>query len=168
MVSNSAPVDSCSREQIERVATVSSGLVEAAGLDVLPAMDDAVVLATGALVRIPYEADASTFFAYAVAELTGVVAAAHARPLHPQARFHLTSEQTRSSVHGLDRLLIVPVGPGFSEEEVGHSALGIVKTAEYTGWRWVNDRGQAAWYGGWLDNRYGSGHEAYRPAFSLA
>lgn len=154
--------------QIDRLTEVAAGVIGAAGLDVLRVEGEPVVVATGVLVRLPYEADTSTFFAYAAAELTGVHTAAHIRPLHPQARLHLTSEQTHSSLHSLERLLILPVGPGFTDEEIGHSVLGIVKSAEYTGWRWVNDRVQAAWYCDWLENRYGSFHEAYRPAFALA
>jgi hypothetical protein len=167
IVSTNGPMHVDSDRQIERVQAVAAGVIAAAGLDVLPVVEVPSVLPTGVALRLSHEADAPTFFSYATAELTGLVAEAHVRPLHPLARLRLTPEQLRSSVHNLERIFVIHVGPDFTDEEVGHSVLGVVKTAEYTGWRWCTDRPQATWYSHWLNDRYGIDHEAYRPAFAL-
>jgi glutathione synthase/RimK-type ligase-like ATP-grasp enzyme len=44
----------------------------------------------------------------------------------------------------LARWLLVPVGPDYTDEEIKHAVLGVVKAAEYTGMRWAADPGRAA------------------------
>lgn len=151
--------------QRDRVAAVSAGLRHAAALPIISAAGDAGPVPTGVVVRLPDAADPLTFAAYAQAELTGTEWFALRRPLHPQARHRLTPEQVDASLGHLSRLLVVPVSPFATDEEIGHAVLGIVKAAEYTGWRWHDDPEHAASYANWISERYGSDHEAYRPAF---
>lgn len=160
-------------EQQRRYRQVATGLVHAAGLPLMTndpdggtaTVDGAVP--TGVVVQLPAEADPITFIAYARAELTCIDWLPLRRPLHPQARQHLDADQLAESAHHLARLLIIPIGPTMTEEEIGHAVLGITKTAEYTGWRWLADHEQVRWYRTWLVERYGPDHEAYRPAFTL-
>ena len=63
--------------------------------------------------------------------------------------------------------IVVPAGPAFDDDEIGHGALAVVKAAEHTGWRWYTDPDRARWYRDWLDALYGPGHDAYRPAFPV-
>lgn len=164
-------------DQRRNYGEVVEGIVHAAGLDVIdpwrpstrPPDSDARVspVPTGVVVQLPAGADPVTFAAFARAEFTGIEWLPLRRPLHPQARHHLAANAVRASIDHLARLLIVPVGPTMTDEEIGHAVLGIVKTAEYTGWRWFTDRDRARWYVEWLDDRYGRDHEAYRPAFPL-
>lgn len=154
--------------QRDRVAAVETGLRQAAALPIVSASGDATdagPIPTGVVVRLPAAADPLTFAAYAQAELTNVDWFAMRRPLHPQARHRLTPEQLGSSLDHLARLVIVPVSPFATDEEIGHAVLGIVKTAEYTGWRWHDDPEHAGQYARWISERYGVDHEAYRPAF---
>ena len=86
--------------------------------------------------------------------------------LHPDARCQHPIEALATGER-LARWLLAPVGPAMSEEEVRHAVLGIVKAADYLGVRWYSDPQRAAWYATLLDERYGPGHDAYRPAFAL-
>lgn len=159
--------------QWERWGVVHDGLRLAAGLPLLgpPAGASSPQLSglvpSGVVVRLPDGADPITFVAYAQAELTPVWWAATGRPLHPQARQQLNADQLRSSVASLAQLIVVPVAPTECDEELAQSVLGIVKAAEYTGWRWCEDRARARWYAEFLDDLYGPDHDAYRPAFDI-
>lgn len=154
--------------QRSRRQQVAVGLTHAAGLPLIEARPVDGPVPSGVVVRLPAEADPITFVAYARAELTGIDWLPLRRPLHPQARQHLDTDQLARSADHLARLVIVPVGPTMADDEIGHAVLGITKTAEYTGWRWLTDPEQACWYAEWLVDRYGPDHEAYRPAFALA
>jgi hypothetical protein len=147
------------------LAAVWEGLQAAAGLPLL-SLPDWGPLAQGVLVRVPDECDEATFYSYVRAENTPVLWLPELRPLHPDARCQ-HSAQTLATGERLARWLLVPVGPVMSEEEVRHAVLGIVKAADYLGVRWYSDPRRAAWYATMLDERYGPGHDAYRPAFAL-
>jgi hypothetical protein len=141
------------------------GITDAAGLELLPAD------ATGALphqiaVRIPAESDPATFYAYVKAEQTPVRWLPEVRPLHYAA----VREPGRSAATAAEiaRWLLVPVGPDYTDEEIKHAVLGIVKAAEYLGVRWRCDPAHAAEYAAMLDALYGPGHDAYRPVFPTA
>ena len=55
--------------------------------------------------------------------------------------------------------------PRFSVDDIDHAVLGVVKAAEYLGWRWWQDPDLVEPYVTFLDDKYGRGHDAYRPAF---
>lgn len=146
------------RQQIV-LATVAAGVREAAGLVVATPAD---VLAVGVLVQIPEEAPASAFYAYARAENTPVQWMPLVRPLHYAA---LRSGCGIATQRNLERWLALPAAPGYDEEQIRHTVLGIVKTAEYLGVRWRIDPAHAAAYAALMDEMYGFGHDAYRPNF---
>lgn len=148
--------------QQDRLAETWHGLAEAAGLALL-ALDGASALAQHVAVRIPDEADISTFYAYVAAENTPVRWLPLLRPLHPAA---IGALGAATAAH-LARWLLVPVGPDYTDAEVGHAVLGIVKASEYLGVRWRTDPIRAAAYARLLDDRYGPGHDAYRPVFQV-
>lgn len=145
---------------------VREGLAAAAGLPVWPHAAGAPE-PLAVVVQLPAEVDALTFVAYARGENVSVGWWPELRPIHPLARTQLTVDQLHQTRQALSRLVLVPIGPQLSEEEQDHAVLGIVKAAEYTGWRWVTDPARAAWYCHWLADSYGPEHDAYRPAFSL-
>jgi len=158
--------------QRQRWQDVWFGLMHAAGLPLLgeeraptASPPAPAAIPSGVVVRLPAGCDPTTFVAYAQAERTGVEWLPSRRPLHPQARLTLDSDQLRRSIDHLARLVVVPVGPTMTDEEIGHAVLGIVKAAEYTGWRWHLDPQHARQYAASLLDRYGPDHEAYRPAF---
>lgn len=151
------------RRQMEAAQTVWEGLFRAAGLPMRPLItSDALPLGIG--VRIPDVADPSTFLAYVRGENTPVRWMPEVRPLHyaaVRAGHHLASAEA------LARWLLVPVGPDYSDEEVKHSVLGIVKASDYLGVRWQNDPQRAAAYADTMVEQYGPVHDAYRPAFRI-
>jgi hypothetical protein len=61
--------------------------------------------------------------------------------------------------------MLLPVGPAFGQEEIGHLVLGLVKAAEHLGVRWRTDPERATWYARWLNEAYGPNHDGYRPVF---
>jgi hypothetical protein len=63
---------------------------------------------------------------------------------------------------------LVPVGPAYTAEEVSHAILGIAKTADYLGVRWVTDPARAHWYANLMVEWYGRDHDGYRPHFAVA
>jgi hypothetical protein len=67
----------------------------------------------------------------------------------------------------LARWLLVPVGPDYTDAEIGHAVLGVVKASEYLGVRWRTDPARAAAYAALLTERYGPDHDAYRPVFEV-
>jgi hypothetical protein len=150
------------RQQRAVLAETRRGLVEAAGLELLPASEEGA-LAQHIAVRIPDESDPATFYAYVKAERTPVRWLAMDRPLHYAA----VREPGRSAATAaeLARWLLVPVGPEFTDDEIKHAVLGVVKAAEYLGVRWRTDPAHAADYAAMLDELYGPEHDAYRPVF---
>jgi hypothetical protein len=86
------------------------------------------------------------------------------RPLHYAA---LRTPDT-TSAQQLARWLFVPVGPAYTTEEVSHAILGIAKTADYLGVRWVTDPARAHWYADLMVTWYGQDHDGYRPHFAVA
>jgi hypothetical protein len=152
--------------QRERCQEVAAGITRAAGLAVVAMPPGDGVVPGAVVVVLPAACDASTFIAYGAAEQTGMVQVAARRPMHPVARRDLDADAWRRCVDRLDRLIAGPVGPAFTEEEIGHAVLGIVKAAEYSGWRWWLDPVHAVAYATEMTRRYGADHEAYRPAFA--
>lgn len=154
--------DGLAARQRAALAETRRGLADAAGLELLG--DAALALPHHLAVRIPDEADAAIFQAYVKAEQTPVRWLPEVRPLHYAAvregqRGHPTARE-------LARWMLVPVGPGYSDEEIKHAVLGVVKAAEYLGVRWRTDPARAAAYAADLDELYGPGHDAYRPVFA--
>jgi hypothetical protein len=74
-------------------------------------------------------------------------------------------EDTRMADHG--RIGYIPVGPDFTEEEIAHAVLGVVKTAEYVGVRFWTSPERAASYAQRMIDKYGPDHDAYRPVFPV-
>ena len=137
-----APLGDAGRRQAAVCAELDRAVREAAGLTTLTGVPAGLV-PLGAVVLLPDGCDDESFLAVAAGE--GV-------PLWWR------SDPTR---------LVIPAGPGFGDEEIGHGALAVVKAAEHTGWRWFCDPERARWYRDWLDELYGPGHDAYRPAFPV-
>ncbi|MEO1057563.1 MAG: hypothetical protein AAFY28_11675 [Actinomycetota bacterium] len=144
---------------------IAEGVRAAAGFDTLPGqrVDDAPV--TGVVVRLPELADPTTFYAYAQGECTDVEWVALRQPLHPHARQDLTTADLERSSRHLAHLFHLPIGDRFSVDEIDHAVLGVVKAAEYLGWRWWQDPDLVEQYSSFLDDKYGPDHDAYRPAF---
>jgi hypothetical protein len=138
------------------------GLHEAAGLPLIPLTSDGV-LAHHVAVRIPDECDVATFYAYVRAERTPARWLPEVRPIH-YAALRMPGRCAVTASH-LARWLLIPVGPDYTDEEIKHAVLGVVKAAEYTGMRWAVDHGRAAEYAAMLDELYGPDHDAYRPLF---
>jgi hypothetical protein len=147
--------------QRQRLAEVQRGLAEAAGLPLLP-VNSSGGLPHGVAVQIPDECDVATFLAYVRGEHTPVAWLPELQPLHRAA-----VASHRTTAERLARWLLVPVGPDDTAEEIRHAVLGIVKAAEYLGVRWRTDPARAAWYAELMNEMYGPGHDAYRPAFVL-
>ena len=150
--------------QRQRLAEVRRGLAEAAGLPLLP-VSSSGGLPHGVAVQVPDECDVSTFLAYVRGEHTPVIWLPELQPLHRAAAARPQADRT--SAERLARWLLVPVGPDDSAAEIRHAVLGIVKAAEYLGVRWRTDPARAAWYAELMNEMYGSGHDAYRPAFAM-
>ena len=89
------------------------------------------------------------------------------QPLHYAALGSDGAPDHRETAANLARWLCVPVGPGYTFEEIKHGVLGIVKSAEYLGVRWRVNPAYAAEYAALMDRTYGTGHDAYRPLFAL-
>ncbi len=153
------------REQQAVLSETSRGLLDAAGLELLAASENGA-LAHHVAVRIPDESDPATFYAYVKAEQTPVRWLTTERPLHYAA----VREPGRCATAAteLARWILVPVGPAYTDEEINHAVLGIVKAAEYLGVRWRTDLARAVDYAAMMDELYGPGHDAYRPVFPIA
>jgi hypothetical protein len=143
--------------------SVAHALEQAAGLPML-AHAESAGLPHGIALRVPNEVDAATFYAYVLAEQTPIVWLSALQPVHHLA---LRDPAGAAAARELARWLLVPVGPGYSEEEISHAVLGVVKTADYLGARWRTNPARAAAYAAEMDRMYGPGHEAYRPAFPI-
>ena len=146
-------------------ADIAAGVRAAAGFDTLPGQWADNTPATGVVVRLPDPADPTTFYAYARGEGTGIEWVALRQPLHPQARHDLTTVEIERSSRHLTHLFHLPIGDRFSVDDIDHAVLGVVKAAEYLGWRWWQDPDLVEPYVTFLDDKYGRGHDAYRPAF---
>jgi hypothetical protein len=145
------------------LSAVRRGLQEAAGLPLLAPTPAA--LAHAVALRVPEPCDAGTFYAYVLAEQTPVRWLPTLRPLHYAALRAERESATAPSAAHLARVLLVPVGPEHSAEEIVHAVLGIAKAADYLGLRWHTDPARAAWYGALMVEWYGADHDAYRPLF---
>lgn len=138
------------------------GLQDAAGLPLFP-LAKQPALPHGIAVRIPDEIDVATFYAYVKAENTPVQWLPEVRPL-----YYAAVASCQSTAAHLARWLLVPIGPTYSDEEIAHAILGIVKAADYLGVRWIIDPAWAADYAGLMVEWYGTDHDAYRPIFEIA
>jgi hypothetical protein len=151
------PALAAAQESVLRA--VREGLQEAAGLPLL-ASDGAVGLPHHVAVELPEVVDPPTFYAYARGENTPVRWLPEQRPLHYAAvRGGHRSQMLRC-------WFLVPVGPRYSQEEIGHAVLGLVKVSDYLGVRWFTDPARAAGYSAAMTARYGPDHDAYRPLFA--
>jgi hypothetical protein len=139
------------------------GVRDAAGLR-LADNPQVPVLAHHVAIRIPNEIDAATFYAYVKAEQTPVMWLPELRPLHYAAVRN--PHRFAASAAEMSRWLFLPVGPDYSDEEISHAVLGVVKAAEYLGVRWRIDVARATEYAFILEEWYGENHDAYRPIFS--
>lgn len=147
--------------QLAMLAAVRQGLTEAAGLPLLDVAPG--VLAQQIAVRVPEPCDAATFYAYVLGEQTPVRWLPALRPLHYAAiRADGAPHSARTGDH-LARVLLVPVGPGYTAEEIVHAVLGITKAADYLGVRWAADPERARWYADLMVEWYGADHDAFRP-----
>jgi len=153
-----------SRAQRDVLAEMRTGLVEAAGVPLAP---DSVAggLPHGVAVRVPDEAEPTTFRAYLSAEHTVARWLSDLRPIHYAAFRGDDLPLARAAAAELSRWLLLPAGPAYTSEEIAHAVLGVVKTAEYLGVRWRTDPERAAAYAAELTACYGPEHDAYRPAF---
>lgn len=148
--------------QQRALEAVRAGLEQAAGLPLLA--PTAGVLAQQIAVRVPEPCDAATFYAYVLGEATPVRWLPALRPLHYAAmRADGAPRALSCSAGHLARVLLVPVGPDYTAEEIKHAVLGITKAADYLGVRWATDPERAAWYAGLMHEWYGPDHDAYRP-----
>jgi hypothetical protein len=141
--------------------TARQGLVQAAGLPLLAVAPGA--LAQQIAVRVPEPCDAATFYAYVLGEQTPVRWLPALRPLHYAAIRADGAPAAAATAGHLARVLLVPVGPDYTAEELKHAVLGITKAADYLGVRWASDPARAAWYAGLMTEWYGAGHDAFRP-----
>lgn len=161
----SGPAGIAARQR-DAFAAVQAGLVAAAGLPLLT--PPAGIMAQHIAVRIPEPCDAATFYAYVLGEQTPVRWLPALRPLHYAALRAGGAPHPARSAAELARVLLVPVGPDYSEEEIRHAVLGITKAADYLGVRWYTDPPRAAWYARQMDEWYGVEHDAYRPLFAMS
>ena len=147
--------------QVAALVATRQGLQQAAGLPLLAATPG--VLAQQIAVQVPEPCDAATFYAYVLGEQTPVRWLPSLRPLHyAAARVGGAPAATATAGH-LTRVLLVPVGPDYTAEEISHAVLGITKAADYLGVRWATDPTRAAWYAELMTEWYGAGHDAFRP-----
>ena len=153
------------KHQSANLAEVRRGLHEAAGLETHE--PNKLALATAVAVQIPPESDVATFYAYVEQENTPVRWLPQIQPLHYAALGSDGAPDHRETAANLARWLCVPVGPGYTFEEIKHGVLGIVKSAEYLGVRWRTNPAYATEYAALMDRTYGTGHDAYRPLFAL-
>ncbi len=150
--------------QRELLSAVHRGLDEAAGLPLLP-FDAGDALASHIGLQIPEETQPTTFYAYVRGENTPVRWLPEVRPLHHAALRVGGSAAAARTAANLARWLLVPVGPEYTDTEIEHAVLGVVKASEHLGVRWRTDPGRAAEYAAMLDSTYGPDHDAYRPVF---
>lgn len=157
--------DGLAARQRAALEAARQGLREAAGLPLLAAAP--AVLAQSIAVRIPEPCDAATFYAYVLGEQTPVRWLPALRPLHYAAIRADGAPAALATASHLARVLLVPVGPDYTAEELKHAVLGITKAADYLGVRWATDPARAAWYAGLMTEWYGPDHDGYRPLDTL-
>jgi hypothetical protein len=158
--------DGLAARQQAKLTAVRDGLQAAAGLPLVEALPGG--LAQHLAVRVPEPCDAATFYAYVLGEQTPVLWLPALRPLHYAALRRDGASDVALSAERLARVLLVPVGPDYSAEEVKHAVLGITKAADYLGVRWVANPDRAAWYAQQMVEWYGPDHDAYRVLFAGA
>lgn len=140
---------------------IDRGLAEAVGLELLPWRGSGA-LPSQIAVRIPDECDVATFYAYVLGENTPVRWLPLVRPVHHAA---LRCGARVATADHVARWLLVPVGPRYTDVEIEHAVLGVVKASEYLGVRWRTDPARAVVYARMLDDWYGPDHDAYKPVF---
>ncbi len=153
--------DGLAARQAAALAAVRQGLEQAAGLPLLAPAPG--VLAQHIAVRVPEPCDAATFYAYVLGEQTPVRWLPALRPLHYAAVRADGAPAAAATAGHLARVLLVPVGPDDTAEEITHAVLGITKAADYLGVRWASDPARAAWYASLMTEWYGPDHDGYRP-----
>ncbi|NJO81381.1 MAG: hypothetical protein HC828_00565 [Blastochloris sp.] len=152
--------DGLAARQGAALRVMREGLEQAAGLPLLnPAPG---VLPHAIAVYVPEPCDPATFYAYVLGEQTPVCWLPALRPLHYAAIRADGGPGAHATAAHLARVLLVPVGPNYSEEEVKHAVLGITKAADYLGVRWIVDPARAAWYAQQMLEWYGPNHDGYR------
>ncbi|MEM7534278.1 MAG: hypothetical protein AAF639_19005 [Chloroflexota bacterium] len=151
--------------QQTQLAMLHQALSDATGLSLLT-MVDASAVPHGAVVKLPDECAPATFYHYARGENTPVNWLPFAHPLHPKA-VALSREYASATAAHLEPWILAPLGLETSPEELSQTVLGIVKAAEYLGIRWRTDPVRASAYADYLEQRYGPGHDAYRPVFAV-
>lgn len=147
--------------QQQRLAQLQQALTEAVGIPLRP-LTNPCALAHGIAVQVPQACTAATFYRYAQGENTPVAWLPFVRPLHPAA----AAANLMTAAH-LERWLLAPLGLHATSAVIDQTVLGLAKAAEYLGVRWYTNPRRAAAYAALLDERYGPGHDAYRPAFAL-
>lgn len=153
--------DGLAARQRAAFLAVRAGLGQAAGLPLLKPAPG--LLPQHVAVRVPEPCDAATFYAYVLGEQTPVRWLPALRPLHYAAIRAEGAPVAAATAGHLARVLLVPVGPGYTAEEIRHAVLGITKAADYLGVRWATDPARAAWYAGLMTEWYGPDHDGYRP-----
>jgi hypothetical protein len=153
--------DGLAARQVAALAATRQGLQQAAGLPLLAAAPG--VLAQQIAVRVPEPCDAATFYAYVLGEQTPVRWLPTLRPLHYAAIRADGAPAALATAGHLARVLLAPVGPDYTAEEITHAVLSVTKAADYLGVRWATDPTRAAWYAELMTEWYGAGHDAFRP-----
>lgn len=158
-------VDGFAARQTRVLAEVRLGMEAGAGMPMAPT-DGPWAMPFGLAVRIPDEADVSTFISYVRNELVDLDWLPELQPMCYVA-YQVTRDRelTKRSAENLARWIVSPVGVNFVDDEITHAVLGILKAAEYMGVRWYTDPERAAWYGNLMLEWYGPAHDAYRPSF---
>lgn len=158
--------DGIAARQIEQFMAARLGMESAAGIPMM-ALDGMCSLPFGLAVRVPEEADLSTFISYGRNELVPVWWYSELQPIF-YVSYQVTRDRAKTlrTAEHLSRWLISPLGPDFLEEEIVHAVLVMVKAAEYTGVRWYTDPERARWYNDLMLEWYGPTHDAYRMQFN--
>ena len=76
---------------------------------------------------------------YVRGENTPIQWLAELRPANCLSARWLGRRSWQHTAASLQRWFIVPVGPQYTEEEITHAVLGVVKTSDYLGIRWHTD-----------------------------
>jgi hypothetical protein len=157
--------DGIAARQMAVYQAAAEGQELAAGLPIASPRLSAA-LPFGLTLRIPDEADISTFISYIRNENVDLYWLPEVQPMF-YVSYQVTRDRelTQRTAENLSRWIISPLGPDFVDDEITHAVLGPVKAAEYTGVRWYTDPERARWYNNLLLEWYGSEHDAYRMAF---